>query len=146
MPNIRTCISIRQPIEQVFNFVTTVENCSKWYPSNLTGPVDHPLGLGESVTEEFVLAGRRGRITWTVRECKPPRRWVVFGQSEDGGTATLTYTLRAGSDGTRFVRELRFNIPVLLDQAGGFLGLRNRIQAEYAEALRRLKKVLEGEA
>jgi hypothetical protein len=70
---------------------------------------------------------------------------VVFGRSEDGGTATLTYTLRAGTEGTRFVRELAFNIPILLDQAGGFLGLRNRIQAECAEALRRLKKVLEGE-
>jgi len=42
-------------------------------------------------------------------------------------------------------RELAYNVPALMDGIGDFLTLRNRIQAESADALRRLKHVVEGD-
>ncbi len=116
MPRIRTAISIGQSIDRVFEFVTTVSNFPKWHPSSWTGPSEHPLRAGEQVTEELSLGGRHARIQWIVRESSPPRRWVIGGKSEDGGTATITYTLKPESQGTRFKREFVYNMPALFGE------------------------------
>jgi len=141
--SIRTAISIGQPIDRVFEFVTTASNCPKWHVSSWTGTIDHPLQPGEHVTEEFSLGGRHGRIHWIVRESRPPRHWVISGKSEDGGTATITYTLTPESQGTRLKREFVHHMPALFGVPGNFLSLENRLQAESAESLRRLKRILE---
>ncbi|CAN5905165.1 hypothetical protein BH20PSE1_BH20PSE1_25130 [soil metagenome] len=146
MPSIRTAISIGQSIDRVFEFVTTVSNFTKWHPSSWTGPSEHPLREGEHVTEELSVGGRHARIKWIVRESSPPRRWVICGKSEDGGTATITYTLKPESQGTRFKREFVYNMPVLFGALGDFLSLQSRLQAESAESLRRLKRILETDA
>ena len=143
MPRIRTAISIGQSIDRVFEFVTTVSNFPKWHSSSWTGPSEHPLRAGEQATEELSLGGRRARIQWIVRESSPPRRWVIGGKSEDGGTATITYTLIPESQGTRFKRDFVYNMPVLFGKRGDFLSLQSRLQAESAESLRRLKRILE---
>jgi hypothetical protein len=117
-----------------------------WHPSSWTGPSEHLLRAGEHVTEELSLGGRHVRIQWIVRESSPPRRWVIGGRSEDGGTATITYTLLPESQGTRFKREFVYNIPVLFGELGDFLSLQSRLQVESAESLRRLKRILETEA
>jgi hypothetical protein len=143
MPIIKTAVSIDQSMDRVFEFVTTAANCGTWCPSSWTGPIDHSLRLGERVTEELSLAGRRARIEWTVRESRPPERWVIVGKTEDGGKATLSYVLTRGPNGTHLRREFVYDIPILFDQRGAFLSLRNRLQAESAESLRRLKRVIE---
>ena len=100
--------------------------------------------MGEHATEEFSLGGRHERIRWIVRESSPPRRWVISGKADDGGgTATISYTLTPESQGTRFKRELVYNIPALFVEPGDFLSSHNRLQAESAESLRRLKRMLE---
>ena len=63
----------------------------------------------------------------------------------DGGTATLIYGFLAAPGGARVKRELSYNVPALMDGIGDFLTLRNRIQAESADALRHLKQVVEGD-
>jgi hypothetical protein len=57
----------------------------------------------------------------------------------------VSYTLQPEQHGTRVSRNFRYEIPVLFDNYGGFFGLRNRLHAESAQALRRLKRVLETE-
>jgi hypothetical protein len=110
----------------------------------VTGATDHSLEPGEQVTEAFEVAWRRGQVVWTVREREAPRRWVIEGQivgRRHGGT--ITYLLRPQDGGTFFEREFTYALPqpflALLDR----LILRRRIEAESAEALRRLKQVLE---
>jgi uncharacterized protein YndB with AHSA1/START domain len=145
MTRIRTTIRIDEPVERVFGYVTTPGNWPEWHPSSLgvSGATDHPLGPGERVTEEFRAAGRRGRVVWTVRERDDPRRWVIDGRVEGGGGGTITYTLTPDAGGTTFERELVYAMPnrllALLDR----LVLHRRVEAESAEALRRLKAVLE---
>ncbi len=143
MPVIRTAVSIGLSMDRVFEFVTTPSNSAKWCHSSWTMAADHPLQPGERVIEDLALAGRHVCIEWTVRESQPPRRWVIVGKTEDGGTATMTYTLTPEPNGTRFKRELLYNIRALFDEQGGFLSLRDRLQAESAESLRRLKRILE---
>jgi uncharacterized protein YndB with AHSA1/START domain len=74
-------IQIQTPIEEVFEYVTTPGNWPAWHPSSLgvDGATDHSLEPGEQVTEEYRVAGRRGRVVWTVRERKAPRTWVIDG-------------------------------------------------------------------
>jgi uncharacterized protein YndB with AHSA1/START domain len=138
-------IFIRRPIEQVFTYLTTPANWPQWHPASrcVSGTTGHSLECGEQVTEDYEVAGRPGRAIWTVRERHAPTRWVIEGQAESGGTATITYTLTPESDGTAFERELLYTIPrplgVLLDR----LLWRRRVRQESTEALRRLKQVLE---
>ncbi len=145
MTRIHTTIRIQAPAERVFEYATTPGNWPDWHPSSLgvSGATDHSLEPGEQVTEEFRVAGRRGRVRWTVREREAPGRWVIDGESEDGGSGTITYTLRPDAGGTNFEREFVYAMPnrvlALLDR----LILRRRIAAESSEALGRLKTALE---
>ena len=147
MTCIRSRIQLHAPIEEVFDYVTTPGNWPTWHPSSLgvSGATCHSLEPGERVTEEYRVAGRCGRVTWTVREREAPRRWVIEGRT-GGGDGKIAYTLASHGDGTAFEREFVYStsnpLLALLDK----LVLRRRISAESAEALRRLKNVLEGRA
>ena len=83
---IHNSVSIGRDPDVVFAYVTTPANWPKWHPSSLavSGTTDHPLDLGEQVTEDFLVAGRRGRVVWTVVEREAPERWVIAGEVEDG--------------------------------------------------------------
>jgi uncharacterized protein YndB with AHSA1/START domain len=147
MTRIYTTTRIHSPIDRVFDYVTTPDNWPAWHPSSLGvgGATDHSLEPGEQVTEEFQVAGRRGRVVWTVRERVAPRRWVIDGRVEGGG-GTITYTVTPHADGTTFERELVYTVANPLLRLLDRLVLRRRIEAESAEALRRLKDQLERRA
>ena len=146
MTRIRSRIQLHTPIEVVFDYVTTPGNWPEWHPSSLgvSGTTDHSLEPGEQVTEEYRVAGRRGRVTWIVREREAPRRWVIEGLTGGGDGGKIAYTLASREGGTAFEREFVYSgsnpLLALLDK----LVLRRRISAESAVALRRLKNVLEG--
>jgi len=137
-------IIARAPVA-IFSYVTTPSHWPEWHPSSLgvTGATDHSLLVGEEVTESFLVAGRHGRAHWIVREREEPRRWVIFGQVEGGGTGTITYTLTPQDDGTYFEREFTYEMNNPLLALLDTLVLRRRIEGESAEALRRLKERLE---
>ena len=143
---IYTSIHIARPVEQVFDFVTTSGNWPKWHPASLgvRGSVDHPMQVSEQVTEDFLVAGRRGSVVWTVTACEPPRRCAIDGKivgRSSGGI--ITYTLRPVDGETRFEREFVYTIPNALFSLLDRLFYRRRVEAESAEALRRLKQILE---
>ena len=72
-----------------------------------------------------------------------PHRWVIDGTGKDGGYATITYTLSPHPDGTTFDRELVYAMPNPLLAVLDWLIIRSRMKADSAEALRRLKRLLE---
>jgi hypothetical protein len=147
MAGIISTIDIRAPIERVFAFATTAGNWPSWHPASLavSGATDHSAASGEQITEEIRAAGRRWRALWTVRERTPPTRWVVDGSAEGGGSATITYRLSARNGGTRFERELVYEMPNAFWALLDFLLIRRRMAAQSAEALQRLKRLLESE-
>lgn len=145
MTRICNSIQIRQPIEQVFDFITTPGNWPQWHPASVRigGNADHSLLPGEAVTESISVAGRRGQVTWLVRERSAPHRWVIDGTGKDGGRATITYTLTRDPAGTDFERELVYTMPNALLAILDWLIIRSRMKADSAEALQRLKLRLE---
>ena len=68
---------------------------------------------------------------------------AIAGSIAAGGSGTITYTLRGDADGTHLRREFIYTMPnwfaALLDR----WFVRRRIQAESAEAVRRLKLAVE---
>jgi uncharacterized protein YndB with AHSA1/START domain len=148
MARIVSAIDIEAPIERVFDHATTAGNWPGWHPASLavSGASDHSAAPGERLTEDIRAAGRRWRALWTVREREPPVRWVIEGRADGGGSATITYHLQDRQGGTRFERELVYELPnafwALLDR----LIIRRRMAAQSAEALRRLKRILESTA
>ena len=90
MTRIRTIVQIDEPVVRVSDHVITPRNWPKWHPSSLgaSGATDHSLEPGEEVTEEFLVAGRRRRVVWRVRERVAPRRRVIDGRVKGGGSGT----------------------------------------------------------
>lgn len=145
MTHIYKTIDVDVPVERVFDYVTAPSNWPAWHPSSLrvSGATDRSLELGEQVTEEFRVAGRRGRVVWTVHEREAPRSWSIQGQVQGGGSGTVTYILAPYAGGTIFEREFVYTMPNPLLALLNWLALRHRVDRESAEALRRLKQVLE---
>ncbi|HEV3106281.1 MAG TPA: SRPBCC family protein [Trinickia sp.] len=143
-----TAASIARPDAVVFDYVTTPGNWPLWHPSSLavSGATDHSLGVGEQVTEEFRVAGRRGRVVWTVAERNRPLSWSIDGAIDGRRAGTVTYVMRSGFQGTQFTREFAYFAPTLSFVVLNKLYLRQRIQAESDDAVARLKRVLEAGA
>jgi uncharacterized protein YndB with AHSA1/START domain len=145
MTRICNSIQISRPIEQVFDFITTPANWLQWHPASVSvsGNADHSLLQGEEVTEDISVAGRRGQVTWSVREHSAPRQWVIDGNGKDGGRATITYMLTPHPGGTNFERELVYTMPNALLAVLDCLIIRSRMKADSVDALQRLKRLLE---
>ena len=145
MTEIVTEAQIEKPIAVVFDFVTTPAYWLEWHPSSvaLRGATDPSLHVGEEVVEDFRVAGRRGSVTWKVIAREAPVRWAIAGVVAAGGSGTITYSLRENGAGTLFRRQFVYAMPnwfaALLDR----LFVRRRIEAESAEAVRRLKLAVE---
>jgi uncharacterized protein YndB with AHSA1/START domain len=145
MTRICNSIQIHRPIEQVFDFITTPANWPQWHPASVSveGNAEHSLLPGEEVTEEISVAGHRGQVIWLARERSAPHRWVIDGSGKDSGRATITYTLSPYPDGTHFERELVYTMPNTLLAVLDCVVIRSRMKADSADALRRLKQLLE---
>ena len=145
MTRICNSIQIRRSIEQVFDFITTPANWPQWHPASVSvgGNSDHSLLPGEAVTENISVAGHRGQVTWLVRERSAPHRWLIDGTGKDGGRATITYTLTRDTTGTNFERKLVYAMSNPLLAVLDWLIIRSRMKADSAEALQRLKRLLE---
>lgn len=156
MTRIVSVATIERPIGDVFDYVTTPGHWPQWHPSSLavSGATDHSLAVGEQVTEEYRVAGRKGTVVWTVCEREAPRRWLIEGRivsshnGGGGGSGTVAYTLTAAGDGngTRFERVFTYPTPTLVIALLDALMIRRRIRAESAEAVRRLKALLEADS
>jgi uncharacterized protein YndB with AHSA1/START domain len=138
-------VDIAAPPERVFAYVTTPANWPRWHPQSraVSGVVDRTPQPGEKTIEDFEIAGRKGRATWTSIAVDSPRRWEFEGRSEGGGGARIVYTLSATRGGTRFERALEYRGPNLAFAIVNALRLRAVMQADSAEAVRRLKQAIE---
>ncbi|MGF6936199.1 uncharacterized protein YndB with AHSA1/START domain [Paraburkholderia sp. UCT70] len=140
-----TVASIQRPPTVVFDYVTTPAHWPIWHPSSLafSGSVEHSLDVGEQVTEEFRVAGRRGRAVWTVAARVRPSKWVIAGTIDGRPAGTVAYSLTSTMSGTRFEREFTYRAPSLWFAILNWSVLRARIQSESDTAVLRLKSLVE---
>jgi hypothetical protein len=142
---VHTVAEIKRSPSEVFAYVTTPGNWPRWHPSSLAvrGAIDHPLNLGEQVTEDFLVAGRRGTVLWTVIAHQPDRQWAIEGNVEGGGRGVVSYSITPTASGCRFERNFRYTfrdlLLIVLDQ----LEIHRRVDQESSEAVQRLKGILE---
>ncbi|AQH04812.1 polyketide cyclase (plasmid) [Burkholderia sp. KK1] len=138
-------VVIQRAPAAVFEFVTTPAHWPQWHPSSLSvqGETGHSLGVGEQVVEEFRVAGRRGRVVWTVSVRTYPARWSIDGVIDGRAAGTVTYTLAPEANGTRFVREFTYRASSLWFALLNRIALKGAIQSESDEAVTRLKRLLE---
>jgi uncharacterized protein YndB with AHSA1/START domain len=148
MTQIHSEVTIRRAPEEVFEYVSTPANWPAWHPSSLAvrGATDHSLQVGEKVTEDFRVAGRKGTVVWTVAGRRAPTFWSIDGDIDGRKAGTVTYTLTPIGAGTRFERDFTYRAPTLLFSLLNWAALRKQIDAESAEAVRRLKIKLDGGA
>lgn len=140
-------IVIDCPVERVFAYITTPGHWAEWHPSTLgvSGATDHSLEPGEVVVEDVRVAGRTGRVAWTVREHVAPSRWVIEGRfvGQGRGGGVITYALATEAEGTRFEREFVYTMPNAFLTAATRLLAHRRVVAESDAALLALKRRLE---
>jgi uncharacterized protein YndB with AHSA1/START domain len=143
--SIHTEVEIARPPAQVFEYVTTPSRWPEWHPASLAvhGDAAHPLVLGEAVIEDFVVAGRRGRVEWTVTAREPARFWQIEGRIDGRQAGVIAYTLTPTAIGTRFRRDFRYAAPNVLFAIANAWSLRERLAAESDEAVTQLKRALE---
>ena len=143
--HIQTVVDIRRSPSDVFDYVTTPANWPRWHPSSLAvhGNAGHPLTLGEQVTEDFQVAGRRGTVVWTVIGRQPGRQWSIEGRVAGGGKGVINYIITPTDSGCRFERDFQYRfrnlLLILMDQ----VQIRDQVEQESGEALGRLKGILE---
>ncbi len=145
MTRVVTAVSIRRPIGEVFDYITTPANWPKWHPASrsVSGTVDHSLLPGEQVTEEFVVGGRAGSCVWQVTKREAPYLWTI-ATSTPQGHAKISYRLAPQGGDTIFERELAYAVSGVLFEILDFLLMRRRMSKESRIALERLKERLEG--
>ncbi|WP_218509862.1 SRPBCC family protein [Variovorax sp. dw_308] len=141
-------VDIARPPAEVYAYVTTPAKWPLWHPSSLavSGDAGHSLNVGETVGEDFLVAGRRGRATWRVTAREPDRLWRIAGQinGRDAGIVSYSVAPIAGG-GTHFVREFEYEAHSLLFAFLNAVTLRRQIEEESAQAVRQLKANLERE-
>jgi uncharacterized protein YndB with AHSA1/START domain len=138
-------VDIAAPPERVFAYATTPVNWPRWHPQSraVSGVVDRTPRPGEQTIEDFEIAGRNGRATWTSIAVDPPRRWEFAGRGEGGGGAHIVYTLTPKAGGTRFERDLVYRGPNLLFALFDALEIRAVMRRDSAAAVERLKRAIE---
>jgi uncharacterized protein YndB with AHSA1/START domain len=139
-------IDVAASPDRVFDYVTTPANWPRWHPQSraVSGVVDRTPQPGEQTIEDFEIAGRRGRAIWTSGTVDAPRRWAFAGRNESGGGgAHIAYTLTPAPGGTHFERDIVYRGDNLLFAVVNALKIKGIMDADSAEALRRLKRAIE---
>jgi len=138
-------VDIAAPPARVFAYATAPVNWPRWHPQSraVSGVVDRTPQPGEQTIEDFEIAGRKGRATWTSIAVDPPLRWEFAGRGEGGGGAHIVYTLAPTAGGTRFERDLLYRGPNLLFALFDALEIRAVMRRDSAAAVERLKRAIE---
>jgi uncharacterized protein YndB with AHSA1/START domain len=138
-------VHIKQPLEEVFDFITTASNWPKWHPAtvSVSGAVSHPALEGETIVEKVKYGLALDTFSWKVEECQAPNRWAILATSDRyRQKVRIAYTLTPENGGTLWEREMCFYIRKslgLLDK----LVFSKLLKRNSEKAVRQLKELME---
>jgi carbon monoxide dehydrogenase subunit G len=97
---------INRPKEQVWKFLTSVENASKWDTGIIEAKQtsDGPVGLGTILEAVSESRGKRRNLKVEVTEYDPNKR-VAWTIDAGFGTGKSIYTLESAGSGTRLSKS-----------------------------------------
>jgi hypothetical protein len=107
MLHYKTSVTISRPVDQVFEYVTQIENSSQWGDAVVDAwqETDGPIGLGTIVTERVKMGPVFSELSWEITAFETNRLCVFEGVSELGSSRT-SYIFEAVEDGTRLIVEV----------------------------------------
>lgn len=144
MVNVETSVLINQPIEKVFEFVTTPENDAQWYIG--VESRDHtpgePAGVGSTSQSTMRFLGVEVTVTWEVTEYEPPTK-IEVKSIEGPVSIEAEYTFEAITEGqTKVTVEGEADVAGLFSLAEPLV--ERMAQRQWEASFENLKDVLEG--
>ena len=142
MVNIGLAITINQPVEKVFEFVSDMRNGPAWLGTSKSEKVsDGPIGVGTRYNQEMEIMGKNETLKFEYLEFDPPTSFAYkyyssFFKSDD------TYEFEAVEGGTRLVYKSQMEFSGVARFGAGFV--EKGVKKQQTENLKKLKAVVEG--
>lgn len=135
-------VFIERPIEEVFLFISNMENGPRWGRTVATSKdSDGPVSVGTVFLEEAEEDGRQVRKVTEVTEFDPPTRFSYGSRYQNGVTEQAAVSFESIDGGTRVAPAAEVEIPgVPQEQESSFS---EEMQKVVGVLLRNLKDVIE---
>jgi carbon monoxide dehydrogenase subunit G len=134
--------TIKQPVERVFEYVSTPENDPKWVPVSFRHQKisPGPLHVGSITEEDLAFLGRRMRCVWEVCHYEPPSAFTVRTVS-----GPLPATIHLLLESVDSATELTLVVDAELRGVYKLMGplMKWVVQGQFKTQLRMLKNLLE---
>ena len=105
MASISTTVEIDRPIEEVFDYLTNLDNAPEWSVEVVDVRHDGPFQVGATGQDVRMMGKKQVTMPWTVTEFEPPHRMVLdytepfpinaaflFASTPSGGTRVTCNT------------------------------------------------------
>lgn len=147
MAVIETSVKINKPVEQVWAFITTLDNQKK-LSSYITGiEVSGPLALGTKYKIETTSMGMKNVTTNEVVAFEPNKKLgVKTFAPPPASDVTNTYILEADGDGTKLILQMdAVLVPAGMPSMPGMEDMmKNQMKAGLDTTMAATKKAIEG--
>ena len=138
--------TIDQPVDRVFEYVSTPENDPTWVPVSLRHEMlsSAPRRVGSITEEDVGLLGRRMRYAWEITQYEPPTAFAL--RSISGPIPVTIRVLLESLDGARTKVTLVAEVQLRGVYKPMELVMRWVARRQFETQLRTLKNLLESEA
>jgi len=138
--------TIDQPVDRVFDYVSTPENDPTWVPASLRHEMlsPAPMRLGSITEEDVWFLGRRMRYAWEIIQYEPPSTYAL--RSVSGAIPATIRVLLESLDGARTKIILVGEVHLSGIYKPMEFVMRWAAREQFGTQLRTLKNLLESEA
>jgi uncharacterized protein YndB with AHSA1/START domain len=137
--------TIDQPVDRVFEYVSTPDNDPTWVPASLRHEMlsPAPMRVGSITEEDVWFLGRRMRYAWEITHYEPPTGLAL--RSISGPMPATIRVLLESLDGARTKVILVTEVRLRGIYKPMELVMRLVAQRQFGSQLRTLKNLLESE-
>lgn len=142
--DVKHSVVIRRPVEEVFAFLTNLDNEKRWQPDirELRWTTDGPIRPGSTFREVRLVMGRPVELICEVTEFEPNRRFCI--RTVDGGLPFTSCRLfEAIAEGTKTTQATDVQVRGVFKLLAPFIARQARRQ--LAVEMDTLKSILEGQ-
>jgi hypothetical protein len=138
--------TIDQPVDRVFEYVSTPENDPTWVPASLRHEMlsPAPMRVGSITEEDVCFLGRRMRYAWEITQYERPTAFAL--RSISGSIPATIRVLLEPLDGARTKVLLVGEVQLRGVYKPMELVMRLVAQRQFGTQLSTLKNLLKGEA
>jgi uncharacterized protein YndB with AHSA1/START domain len=138
--------TIDQPVDRVFDYVSTPENDPTWVPTSLRHEMlsPAPMRVGSITEEDVWFLGRRMRYAWEITHYEPPSTFAL--RSISGSIPATIRVLLESLDGAPTKVILVGEVQLRGVYKRMELVMRWVARRQFGTQLRTLKNLLESEA